>query len=168
MAIDLHNNGASSQRPDPRTVTSLPEILSSLSSLEAEETELSNSLSQVLADRQPIVNALARLQLLEPHLNELYADASVLSGTVSTTAKTAARVGGRVRSLDEEMKRVREAGERVGQVMELKVRLYRLELTHCFIFASRPVFSACPPVCDGVPGLGVRDATLRSGNGPSS
>ena len=37
------------------------------------------------------------------------------------TAKTAERVGSRVRSLDEEMGRVREAGDRVGQVMDLKV-----------------------------------------------
>ena len=113
---------STSQRPDPRTLTSLPEILSSLSALEAEETVLSNSLSELLSDREPIINALTRLQSLEPRLNELYSEAYVLSGTVSATAETADRVGGRVRLLDEEMKRVREAGERVGQVMELKVR----------------------------------------------
>lgn len=121
MAIEPQLN-ASTSRPDPRTLTSLPEILSSLSALEAEETELSNSLSELLQDRDPIVNALTRLQSLEPRLNELFSEAYVLSGTVSATAKTADRVGGRVRLLDEEMKRVREAGERVGQVMELKVR----------------------------------------------
>jgi hypothetical protein len=44
-----------------------------------------------------------------------------LSDKVSATASTAERVGGRVRILDEEMRRVREAAERVGQVMELKV-----------------------------------------------
>jgi hypothetical protein len=59
--------------------------------------------------------------LLVPHLDELYLEASLLSDKVSLTAQTAERVGGRVRSLDEEMRRVREAGERVGQVMELKV-----------------------------------------------
>lgn len=121
MAIEINANGASS-RPNPRTLTSLPEILSSLAALEAEETDLSNSLSELLSEREPIVNALTRLKALEPRLNELYSDAYVLSGTVSATAKTADRVGGRVRLLDEEMKRVREAGERVGQVMELKVR----------------------------------------------
>lgn len=121
MAIELRPT-ASSSRPDPHTLTSLPEILASLSALEAEETELSNSLSEVLADREPTVHALTRLQSLEPRLNELYSEAFILSGTVSATAKTADRVGGRVRLLDEEMKRVREAGERVGQVMELKVR----------------------------------------------
>lgn len=121
MAIEMQAT-ASSSRPDPHTLTSLPEILASLAALEAEETELSNSLSEVLADREPTVHALTRLQRLEPRLNELYSEAFILSGTVSATAKTADRVGGRVRLLDEEMKRVREAGERVGQVMELKVR----------------------------------------------
>lgn len=121
MAIELQTHGGTSPRPDPRTITSLPEILSSLSNLEAEETELSNSLSELLSDREPIIAALTRLQSLEPRLNELYSESYLLSGTVSATAKTADRVGGRVRLLDEEMKRVREAGERVGQVMELKV-----------------------------------------------
>ena len=48
---------------------------------------------------------------------------SALSRKVSVTARTAERVGGRVRTLDEEMRRVREASDRVQQVMELKVRL---------------------------------------------
>ena len=114
---------STSQRPDPRTLTTLPEILASLSALESEEAELSTSLSELLSDREPIVNSLTRIQSLVPRLNELYNEATLLSGTVTATAKTADRVGGRVRSLDEEMRRVREAGERVGQVMELKVCL---------------------------------------------
>ncbi|EKM55831.1 uncharacterized protein PHACADRAFT_209352 [Phanerochaete carnosa HHB-10118-sp] len=126
MAIEMQTQGTS-QRPDPRTLTSLSEILSSLSALEAEETELSSSLSELLSDREPIINALTRLQSLEPRLNELYSEAYMLSGTVTATAKTADRVGGRVRLLDEEMKRVREAGERVGQVMELKSSLMALQ-----------------------------------------
>lgn len=112
---------SSSQRPNPKTLTTLAEILSSLSSLESEEAELSTSLSELLSDREPVINSLTRVQTLVPRLNELYSEATLLSGTVSVTAKTADRVGGRVRSLDEEMRRVREAGERVGHVMELKV-----------------------------------------------
>ncbi|KAF7796521.1 hypothetical protein EIP86_007700 [Pleurotus ostreatoroseus] len=126
MAIPISAGPSSSQRPDPKTLTTLPEILSSLSSLESEEAELSTSLSELLSDREPIVNSLTRIQTLVPRLNELYNEATLLSGTVSVTAKTADRVGGRVRSLDEEMRRVREAGERVGQVMELKSSLAAL------------------------------------------
>ncbi|KAJ3558060.1 hypothetical protein NM688_g1138 [Phlebia brevispora] len=126
MATAMSVGPSSSQRPDPKSLTTLPEILSSLSVLESEEAELSTSLSELLSDREPIVNSLTRIQSLVPRLNELYGEATLLSGTVTATAKTADRVGGRVRLLDEEMRRVREAGERVGQVMELKSSLAAL------------------------------------------
>jgi methyl-accepting chemotaxis protein len=79
------------------------------------------SLTTLLSTREPIVDLLARLQSLVPRLDELHLEATMLSRKVSSTAQTAQRVGGRVRSLDEEMHRIRDAGERVSQVMELKV-----------------------------------------------
>ena len=112
---------SSALRRDPRTLTSLPEILSSLSSFQAEEAQLSNSLAELLKTRDPIHVSLNRLQSLVPQLDRLYIDATQLTRKVSNTAKTAERVGSRVRSLDEEMGRVRQAGDRVAQVMELKV-----------------------------------------------
>lgn len=112
------------QRPAPSTLTSLPQVLSALSSLESEEAELSNSLSALLADQRPILASLARLQSLLPRIDDLHAEAFALSHKVSVTAGTAERVGGRVRTLDEEMRRVREASDRVQQVMELKVRFF--------------------------------------------
>ncbi|KAJ6546418.1 COG4 transport protein-domain-containing protein [Mycena vulgaris] len=111
----------------PRELTNLADILSSISEYQSEEAQLSNSLSHLLSTRDPIVASLARLQALVPHLNELQNEATLLSATVSSTAETAERVGGRVRSLDEEMRRVREAGDRVGQVMELKTSLAALQ-----------------------------------------
>ncbi|OCH95231.1 COG4-domain-containing protein [Obba rivulosa] len=114
-------------RPDARTLATLPDILSCLSSLESEEAELSTSLSELLAAREPIVNSLARLQSLVPQLDNLSTEARGLHGTVAVTARTAENVGGRVRALDEEMRRVREAAERVGQVMELKASLSALQ-----------------------------------------
>ncbi|KAJ7940910.1 COG4 transport protein-domain-containing protein [Mycena leptocephala] len=113
----------------PRSLTNLPDILSSIAEFQSEEAQLSNSLSNLLSARDPIVASLARLQALVPHLDELQNEAVLLSSTVSATAQTAERVGGRVRSLDEEMRRVREAGDRVGQVMELKVCFRRYEGT---------------------------------------
>jgi len=107
-------------RRDPRTLTTLPEILSCLSAFQSEEAELSSSLAELLKARDPIVSSLQRLQTLVPHLDELHVDATILDKKVSNTAKTAERVGSKVRSLDEEMKRVREAGDRVGQVMDMK------------------------------------------------
>ncbi|KAH9925281.1 COG4-domain-containing protein [Fomitopsis serialis] len=122
MAVDTlkAESSADSQRPDPHKFTKLSEILSCLSSLQSEEAELSSSLAELLASQEPVINSLARLQSLGPTLNELHAEASVFDQTVSRTAKTADEVGGFVRTLDEEMRRVREAAERVGQVMELK------------------------------------------------
>ncbi|KAH7921493.1 COG4-domain-containing protein [Leucogyrophana mollusca] len=114
-------------RKDPRSLTSLNEILSCLSSFQSEEAELSNSLADLLSSREPIVRSLGQLNALVPRLDDLHLEASNLYGNVSTTAQTADRVGGRVRSLDEEMSRVAEAADRVGQVMELKLSLAQLQ-----------------------------------------
>ncbi|KIK63178.1 hypothetical protein GYMLUDRAFT_95807 [Collybiopsis luxurians FD-317 M1] len=114
-------------RPDPRTLTSLPQILSSLSDFQSQEADLSTSLTQLLAASEPITASLSRLQSLVPRLDELLSDASTLSQNVSSTAKTAERIGGRVQSLDEEMRRIREASDRVGQVIELKSSLLALQ-----------------------------------------
>lgn len=160
MAIEMSTQASSSHRPDPRTLTSLPEILSSLSALESEEADVSTSLSELLANREPIIDSLTRIQSLVPRINELYSEATLLSGTVTATAKTADRVGGRVRSLDEEMRRVREAGERVGQVMELKVRLVIVRshtISHVVYIA---VFASCSSVCNGNTRLGVCNQAL--------
>lgn len=111
----------SQDRKDPRALTTLPEILSCLSAFQSEEADLSNSLTELLNAREPIILSLNRLQSLTPQIDELHSEATLLTKRVSNTAKTAERVGSKVRSLDEEMGRVREAGEHVGQVMELKV-----------------------------------------------
>jgi len=110
-------------RKDPRSLTNLPEILSCLSAFQSEEAELSNSLTDLLTTKEPIFSSLSRLQSISPQVNELQVNASLLARKVSNTAETAERVGSRVRSLDEEMGRVREASDRVCQVMELKVMM---------------------------------------------
>lgn len=112
---------------DPRTLTSLNEILSCLSWYQSVETELSSSLTELLSNRQSIDKSLQQLEGLVPRLNDLQIEATNFSTKVSATAQTAERVGGRVRSLDEEMRRVGEAAERVGQVMELKSSLAQLQ-----------------------------------------
>ncbi|KAK1229053.1 Golgi transport complex subunit 4 [Marasmius sp. AFHP31] len=113
---------------NPRTLNSLPQILSSISAYQSEEAELSNSLSSLLSAQEPIAGSLDRLQALVPHLELLSKDAVALSTKVSSTAKTAGRVGGRVQSLDEEMRRIREASDRVGQVIDLKSSLQELAI----------------------------------------
>lgn len=167
MAIVMPSEPQPPPRPNPRTLTTLPEILASLSALESEEADLSGSLSKLLSDREPIVNALTRVQSLVPRLDELHSEAVLLSDTVSATAKTADRVGGRVRSLDEEIRRVREAGERVGQVMELKVR-DALYSSRCRSHLEYAVITCGPRRVDGIPRLGVCNTTLCSCDGTST
>lgn len=106
-----------------KSLASLSDILSTLSTIQAQEAEISQSLSSLLSSREPIDAFLAQLQTLVPQIDEIHLDAALLSNKVSKTAKTAERVGGRVRSLDEEMRRVRMSVERVGLVMELKSSL---------------------------------------------
>ena len=108
-------------RPSPDSLTTLPEILSSLSLLESEEAQLSSTLQELLANHDPVASSLSRLHNLLPQLDELRTDAYLLTRKVSVTAETAERIGGSVRALDEEMRRVREASDRVAQVMDLKV-----------------------------------------------
>ncbi|KAG6910876.1 hypothetical protein DXG01_006559 [Tephrocybe rancida] len=93
----------------------------------SEEAAHASSLTELLNAREPILASLKRLNSIVPQVDSLLVDASVLSDNVTKTAKTADRVGGRVRSLDDEMGRVREAGDRVGQVMELKGSLADLQ-----------------------------------------
>ncbi|KAF8582204.1 COG4-domain-containing protein [Ramaria rubella] len=110
-----------------RSLTTLPALLSSLSALQSREAALSASLTELLSSREPIIASLSRVRALAPHIDELHQEATLLSNKVSSTANTAERVGGKVRILDEEMKRVREAADRVGQVMELKSSLAALQ-----------------------------------------
>ena len=61
----------SSTRPAASTLTTLPQILSSLSLIESEESAVSSALSDLLAKQDPILDALRRLQVLAPALDDL-------------------------------------------------------------------------------------------------
>jgi hypothetical protein len=135
-------------RPSPDSLTTLPEILSSLSLLESEEADLSSNLQELLANRDPVVSSLSRLHNLLPQLDELRTDAYLLTRKVSITAETADRIGGSVRALDEEMRRVREASDRVAQVMDLKVCLPSSDVIATQrIFTAHVVIARCSPIC---------------------
>ncbi|KAH9923986.1 COG4-domain-containing protein [Epithele typhae] len=112
--------------PDLRRLATLPEILTALSTLQSRESDLTTSLSDLLSAYEPISESLASLQSLAPQLDLIAEETHLLDCTVSYTARTAQDVGGRVQLLDEEMKRVREASERVGQIVELKSSLAAL------------------------------------------
>ncbi len=110
--------------PNPRRLATLPDILEALSVLQSHESNLSTSLTSLLSTYEPISATLGNIQSLGPQLDLLAEETQLLHQTVSYTARTAQHVGGRVQSLDEEMRRVREASERVSQIIELKVSVH--------------------------------------------
>ncbi|KAH9857731.1 COG4-domain-containing protein [Lenzites betulinus] len=111
---------------DARRLATLPDILARLSAIQSDESELSAALADILSAHEPVAASLNTLKSLAPQLDSLAAEALFLDQTVSITARTAQDVGGRVQALDEEMRRVREASERVSQVIELKSSLSAL------------------------------------------
>jgi hypothetical protein len=108
-------------------------IRAALGALDADSSALDGELSALLSARKPLDTAAARVRSLAPALASLHVDASALRATVRATARTAERIGGRVRELDEQMHRVREAAERVNQVIDLKVDGYQLMKHHWLI-----------------------------------
>lgn len=104
-----------------RSVTSLSALLESLSALQSHEAAISSSLAGTLSNQQPIEESINRIHSLRPHLEKLQHESTVLSHNVSVTARTAERVGGRVKTLDEKMTRLKDAADIVNQTMELKV-----------------------------------------------
>ncbi|KAI5124011.1 hypothetical protein M0805_003843 [Coniferiporia weirii] len=121
-------SGTLQSRSAPDVLVTLPDVLVSLASLEEEEKHLSSSLAMILSSSSSIQSSLDRLQSLTPYFDQVKYDAALLTNKFTATSRTARRVGGGVRVLDEEMRRVREAGERVGQIMELKNSIAGLRL----------------------------------------
>jgi conserved oligomeric Golgi complex subunit 4 len=109
---------------DLRTLTSVAEILSCISDYQFEEDQLSHSLTELLANRQPILDSIHKLKSLGTDFDGMHQESRMLDDRVGTTATTAARIGQRVLVIEQEMGRVKESGEHVMQTMDLKVVLY--------------------------------------------
>ncbi|WWC58480.1 uncharacterized protein I303_101023 [Kwoniella dejecticola CBS 10117] len=144
---------ASSTQLAPRTITHPDQLAAQLALLTKRETELSLSLNALVSDRAQIDDALSRLKSLGSEVSNLAAEVDGRragssnpkglglqsngfdmydgsdDGLVSRVTKvweTSERVGGKVRRLDEEVGRVREATDIVTEVLELKNALYTL------------------------------------------
>ncbi|KAF5365620.1 hypothetical protein D9758_003147 [Tetrapyrgos nigripes] len=131
-----------------------PIILSSLATYQSEEADISASLSSLLSTRDPILSSLSRLQALVPQLDELSAQTNALSLKVAPTARTAERVGGRVQTLDEEMRRIRESSDRVTQVTDLKSSIdsrdWESATRHCARAMTLPINVIAGPFAQAV------------------
>ncbi len=104
-----------------RTLTSVAEILSCISEYQFEEDQLSHLLTDSLANRQPVLNSIDQLKTLRNGFDVVHQKSQMLDDRVTNTATTAARIGLRVLVIEQEMSRVKEAGEHVMQTMDLKV-----------------------------------------------
>jgi hypothetical protein len=131
---------------DPRSITSPEQITAQLALLAKREAELSAALNALVSDRSSIENAISHLQDLGEDIHALsldvdrvgpstalglqnghapdelnFGDEGGLVERVRRVWETSERVGGKVRRLDEEVGRVREATDIVTEVLELKV-----------------------------------------------
>lgn len=151
--------------PPASSLRTTAELTAALGALQSAEADVTASLATLLASSNPINAALLRLNGLTPKLEEIEKDASVLHGNVERTAQTADRVGSRVKALDEEMRRVREASERVAMVMELKASISTLSL-HSLTIYSHHYLSYIPPstLKSGKPLLDIALAQWQSQN----
>ncbi|PFH45270.1 hypothetical protein AMATHDRAFT_71881, partial [Amanita thiersii Skay4041] len=109
-----------------RKLTRLQEILTSMSAYQTEEDELSSSLTVLLSDIAAIRHSLIRMESITEDLCHLRQDTWSLNNIVSSTAGTATRISQHVQHLDEEMSRIKEAGDHVSQVLELRGSLIAL------------------------------------------
>ncbi|KAF8633700.1 hypothetical protein AX17_004358 [Amanita inopinata Kibby_2008] len=146
---------------NPRALTGLSDVLSCMSQCQAEEDTLSIYLAELLKDNEPVLDSVSRLRTLAHDLDAVRQEGWMLSRRVSFTAKTAARIGHRVRTIDEEMGRVKEAGDHVSQVMDLRTSLSALRLSiesqdwesatrHCARVMSVPQEVLCGPFAETV------------------
>ena len=133
---------------NPRLITSPSQITAQLALLSKRETELSLALNQLVSDRSFLDGAVSHLRGLGQQAGDLSLDVDGPSdqagpsrglglqnggadvflddegGLVKRVRRvweTSERVGGKVRRLDEEVGRVREATDIVTEVLELKV-----------------------------------------------
>ena len=110
------------QMPDLSNLISAEDIKSALSQLSLRCASLDASLSQrVTQSKGTIAEAERKVQGLAPCLELIHDEIGVLSSRLDGTADTAERVSKRVRSLDEEKKRLKIATQWAMDTSELKV-----------------------------------------------
>jgi hypothetical protein len=104
-----------------REATSVAEIRASLAALHARESALSTQANALLTSQGELSRSLGRLDNLRAGLGaQVIAARGISNSMLSGAADTAARLSGRVRTLDLEKQRVEDTLRVVEQVAELK------------------------------------------------
>ncbi|KAK4156896.1 COG4 transport protein-domain-containing protein [Chaetomidium leptoderma] len=104
-----------------RNATTPAEIRTALATLHARETGLTTDLKTALSTHADLTRSFARLDNLRAGLGaQVLAARSISNNMLSSASDTAARLSGRVRTLDLEKQRVEDTLRVVEQVAELK------------------------------------------------
>ncbi|KAI9303418.1 hypothetical protein BJ944DRAFT_165485 [Cunninghamella echinulata] len=101
-------------------LTNIDDIRECLRLLDDEETHIDQSLDQMLSQEVELQTALGTLDILRPQLGNLRLESSKMIETINNTAKLAANISDKVRQLDKEHARTRQAISYVDDVQELK------------------------------------------------
>ncbi|KAI8097537.1 uncharacterized protein BX664DRAFT_259061 [Halteromyces radiatus] len=102
------------------TLTNIDDIRECLRLLDEEETRIDQALDKQLADKLELQNVLGTLDILRPQLGHLKTDSTSMMETISNTAKLATNICDKVRQIDKEQSRTRQAISYVEDVQELK------------------------------------------------
>ncbi|KAI8373111.1 uncharacterized protein BYT42DRAFT_621858 [Radiomyces spectabilis] len=102
------------------TLTQMDDIRKSLRLLDEEETRIDKSLDDMLAQEAELEDVLGILDVLRPQLGNLKIEASHLVNTIQDTSHLAENISDKVRKLDQEQSRTKEAIQFVEGVQELK------------------------------------------------
>ena len=143
-STDREGVSQSATYPDPRAITSASQITAQLALLSQRESDLTLALNSLISDRSSINHSVSHLQALAEDIQELsvqvdgapssnglllnngtgdvFLDQGGLVERVRRVWETSERVGGKVRKLENEVGRVREAADIVTEVLELRVR----------------------------------------------
>ncbi|KAI8073144.1 hypothetical protein BC940DRAFT_232621 [Gongronella butleri] len=120
-AADLNNDTDPLVSNDTiNTLTDINDIRHCLRLLDQEETNVDHALDQLLSQQDTLQAVLASLDILRPQLAELQDDSTQMMETIQSTAKLAINISDKVRQLDKEQTRTRQAISYVDDVQELR------------------------------------------------
>ncbi|KAG2180985.1 hypothetical protein INT43_008567 [Umbelopsis isabellina] len=105
---------------DYKSLTNINDIKECLRNLDAEENAIDARLDRILDDKTRLEETIYQLSSMKPKLTKLKSDGSRMVTIISGTSSLAERVSEKVRKLDLEQSRVKEAIRQVEEVQELK------------------------------------------------
>ncbi|KAG0194232.1 Golgi transport complex subunit 4 [Apophysomyces sp. BC1034] len=102
------------------TLTNIDDIRECLRLLDDEETRIDASLDHILSQEKDLQDSLGTLDVLRPLLGNLKTGSSQMVDTIYQTSLLAENISDKVRQLDQEQSRAKEAIKYVEDVQELK------------------------------------------------